>query len=654
MKLRAAAVLLALSTAAAAAPAGRLLPLPDAAGFTRACEAALAAARGDLAAMQKERGAGSILREWNRLDIRLDEMGNAADLFSGAHPDKAMREAAEKCQQQVASFWTDAYQSGPLSARIASVKPARPADAKLRKDLLEAFEDAGAALPAQKRAQAKALLDRIEELRATFERNAREDPTRVAFTPAEMEGLPEAYLEARKRDESGNYVLGLDAPSFTPFMAGARDEAARERYFRARFRQGGEANLEVLHQLFLARKELAALYGLPSYADYALRRKMAARPAEVKRFLDEVKGSLDALERRYYAELRAAKAADRGTAPQDTRLHQWDVAYYRERLRRERYDVDQEKLRAYFPSRASLDFAFLLASRLYGLRFVEQQVPVWHPDVRYFEAFEAASGRYRGGIYVDIFPREGKRAGAAAYPLNSPSRLEKRPAMAALVANFDRAGFNQRELETLLHEMGHVLHVTLADVDYVRQAINGVKWDFVEAPSQMFEEWARREQTLALFREVCAGCPVLTAAEIARLEEARRFGMAGQVGFQWLLASYDMELSLDPRPPLEIWRRMESATPAGHVEGTMFPAAFRHIAGSYAAGYYGYMWSRVMARDMLSRFGDDLMDPKVAARYREALLARGSSAEEAAMVRDFLGRAPSSAAFFHEITGKPH
>jgi thimet oligopeptidase len=496
------------------------------------------------------------------------------------------------------------------------------------------------------------LLERIEALRQDFERNVRDDPTRVTFSAAEMEGMPEAYLAARKPDAAGNYVLGLDQPSFTPFMNNARSEAARERYFRARFRKGGEQNLVVLGELFKLRGELAALYGQPTFAHYVLRRRMAGSPMEVKRFLDEVKQSLDPLDRRFTEELRAAKAADRGTPLDATRLHNWDVSYYREKLRRERYSVDQEKLRAYFPAKQSLQFVVLLASRLYGLRFVEQQVPVWHPDVRYFDVFDAANDAYRGGVYVDLFPRDNKRGGAAAYPLNSPSRLEKRATLAALEANFDREGFNQRELETLLHEFGHVLNVMLSDVDYVHQAINGIKWDFVEAPSQMFEEWARRPQTLALFREVCRECPQLAPAEVERLEEARRFGQASAVAFQWLLASFDMELALQPGPPLEIWKRLESATPTGHVEGTMFPTAFQHIAGGYASGYYGYMWSRVLARDMLSRFGDDLMDTKVAARYRRAILSRGSSAEESAMVRDFLGREPSSAAFFNEITGK--
>jgi thimet oligopeptidase len=168
----------------------------------------------------------------------------------------------------------------------------------------------------------------------------------------------------------------------------------------------------------------------------------------------------------------------------------------------------------------------------------------------------------------------------------------------------------------------------------------------------MFEEWARREQTLALFKEVCAECPQLTSAQIKRLEEARRFGQATGYGRQWLLAAFDMEMSTRPRPPLEVWKQLESAMPLGHVEGTMFPTAFTHIASGYAAGYYGYMWSRVIARDLLSAYQGNLLDTRVSTRYRSTILGAGNEREEVDMVRAFLGRDPSPEPFFAEITGK--
>ncbi|HUP97800.1 MAG TPA: M3 family metallopeptidase [Usitatibacter sp.] len=635
----------------AAAPEATPMPLYDAAGVERACAEGLDRARKSMAEMEAKAGPAGILDEWNRHFIIVDDASNVVSLYGMIHPDKAVRAAAEGCEQKFNSVNTELNQSEKIFARLKAYRPKGPVEAKLKRDLSNIFEDSGAALPPDKRARAKAILDELEVERIAFERNVRDDPTKVVFTPAEMDGLPEAYLKARKRDDAGNYVLGLDQPSYTPFMQNVRSEAARERYFRARFQQGGVKNLEHMERLFKLRQELASLYGLPTFADYAVRRKMAAKPENVVKFLGEVKAAIAPAQERELAELRKAKAEENGTPLESTRLRPWDQAYYTEKLRRARFDVDQEKLRAYFPADKSLDYALLLAERLYGLKFRESKVPTWHDDVRYFDIHDARSGAYLANLYVDLFPREGKRPGAFAGAVRTPSKRVGRRATTVLVANFNRVGLNQREIETLLHELGHALNASLSYVDYAPQGLSTIKWDFVEAPSQMFEEWARRKQSLALFKEVCPQCPQLSEDEIRRLEEARRFGEASGYAYQWLLATFDMEMSMRPRAPLEVWKALESATPLGHVEGTMFPTGFRHLASGYAAGYYGYMWSRVIARDLLSAFKDDLLDPRVGARYRESILGAGSQVEEAEMVRKFLGRDASSAPFFKEISG---
>ena len=647
------AVLVAAALPAAAAGARPpLIPTYDAAGAAKACEQGLVRVRKAIDAMAARKGRGTIFAEWNRLFIEIEDASNALSLYATVHPDAAVRAAGEECDQKFTSLNTELYQNEKLYARMKAAAPANPKQAKLQRDLLQGFEDSGVSLVPDKRARAKQLADEMEELRQAFERNVRDDPTTVTFTPEEMQGLPEAYLKARKRDASGNYVLRLDQPSYGPFMENARSEAARERYYRARFNQGGEQNLGILEKLFERRQELARLHGLPTFADYVLRRKMAATPETVNKFLAEVKAAVEPMEKRELEELRAEKARSLGTGPAATRLNRWDVAYYQERIKRARFDIDQEKLRAYFPSDKAVDFAILLAERLYGLKFKSAASPAWHPDVRYFEMHDARSGRYLANVYMDLYPREGKRNGAFAAPLRSASRLTGRTPSAVLVANMDREGLNLREMETLLHELGHVLNEVLSNVDYAPQALSTVKWDFVEAPSQMFEEWTRREQTLALFREVCAECPRLTSAQIRKLDEARRYGQATFYARQWMLAVFDMELSQRPRPPLEVWQELERASPLGHIEGTRFPTSFRHIASGYAAGYYGYMWSLVIARDLLSGFGDDLLDPRTGARYREAILGAGNEREETDMVRRFLGRDPSNQAFFAEITGK--
>ena len=636
---------------AAAQPTRPLVPLYDAAGVTKACDDGLASAKRTIAIMDARRGAGAIFDEWNRLQIQIEDVLNPVYLLGSVHPDKSVRDAAEPCLQKFTALATDLFQDEKLFARVNAASPANPHQAKLKKDLIEGFEDTGVALPPEKRARAKAIFDKLEELRQVYERNVRDDPTKLTFTPAEMEGMPESYLKAQKRDADGNYVVGLDYPAYIPFMTNARNESARKRYYIAKLNEGSARNLDVLEEIFKLRKELAGLYGLPSFAAYSVRRKMVQTPETVDRFLADVKAAVTALEKEEIAQLTAEKAKE-GTASAETKLGRWDVSYYQEKVRKERFSIDQEKLRKYFPTDKAVDYTLLVSQRLYGVRFKEVKVPAWHEDVRYFDVLDAKSGKFISGFYLDLFPREGKYNHAAAFPIRGVSRIAGRTPLSALVTNFNREGLNHDELETLMHEFGHVLHGVLSRADYNPHAGTSVKPDFVEAPSQMFEEWARREQPLALFKEVCPECPHLTHDDVTRLEAARRYGQGIRYARQWLYATFDMALSTDPQPPLAVWKSLESATPLGYVEGTIFPASFGHIASNYAAGYYGYMWSEVLALDMLSPFKKDMLDPKVGARYRDTILAQGGQEEEMNLVRRFLGRKPSNEAFFAEITGK--
>jgi thimet oligopeptidase len=651
--LAAAALVPCAAATPPANPTGHpLMPLYDAAGVERVCEEGIARAHKAIEAMEARRGAGSIFEEWNRLAIQMEDVLNPIYLLANVSPDKAVRDAAEPCLQKFTTLGTDLFQDEKLFARVGAASPANPHQAKLKKDLMEGFEDSGVALPPEKRARAKAIFEKLEELRQQFDRNIRDDPTKVKFTPAEMEGMPEGYLKARKRDADGNYVLGLDYPSYFPFMQNAKGEEPRRRYYIAKLNEGGAQNLDVLHEIFRLRQELAALYGLPSFAHYALRRRMVETPEVVNKFLADVKTAVTDLEKREVEELRVEKSKDLGTPLAETRIRRWDTSYYSEKVRRERFSVDQEKLRKYFPTDKAVDYTLRVSQTLYGVKFKEAKVAAWHDDVRYFEVVDAKTGRFISGFYLDLFPREGKFNHAAAFPIRGASRLPGRTPLAALVTNFNREGLNHDELETLMHEFGHVLHGVLSRVDYNPQAGTSVKGDFVEAPSQMFEEWARREQPLALFKAVCAECPQLTHEQIERLEAARRYGQGIRYARQWLYASFDMALATDPQPPLAVWKKLESATPLGFEEGTSFPSSFSHIANQYAAGYYGYMWSEVLALDMLTPFKPDMLDPRVGQRYLDPILSQGGQQEEMAMVRRFLGRNPSSDAFFAEITGK--
>lgn len=632
------------------------LPIFTAAEVTQSAGAAIATARellGRITAVPLESATtANVLDVWDDAMIAMEDVFGPVSLLNSVHPDKDVRDACDRALVQESSFLTDVFQDEAFHARVQRVEPHSIAARELCKHLIEAFEDSGVALPPEKRRRYKEISDRLTELGQEFAKNIRENATRLTFTPEECAGLPEAWLARVPRDAEGNVVVGFDYPDYIPFLMNAHDATARKRYWVANTQRGTPRNLEVLDEIVRLRKETADLYGLPSYAHYVTKRRMVEKPETVAAFLDDVRRVVTEAEMRDLSALAELKAELTGVAVEEARIQRWDVAYYRERLRERRYAVDQEELRRYFPTAPAFSWILEVTERLYGVRFEQVRVPVWHDDVLYFDVRDAATGAFIGGIYADPYPRDGKYKHAAAWPVRGNSRRVGRRPVSVLVANFNREGLTHDELETALHEFGHVLHGVLSDTQYVSHSGTSVQRDFVEAPSQMYEEWASRMESLSLLRNHCSHCPRMDESLVERINAAKKFGAGIDYGRQWLYASFDMALSSEqPETAMDLWARMESRTPMGYEPGTQFPGTFEHIASGYAAGYYGYMWAKVIALDLVTAFGADIMNDETGRRFREMILSRGSEEPARDLVERFLGRAVASDAFFAHITG---
>jgi thimet oligopeptidase len=643
----------------AVAPAEERATIPNlsAGEVASTASAALADARRRVAAITSVPPARvspeSILDAWDETNIALENAFGPISLLNSVHPDKDVRDAGDAALIEESKFLTELFQNEDFYERVRRVDPRSPAQKQLRKDLLESFEDSGVSLAPEKRERFRIISERLTELSQEFARNIRENDERITFTPQECEGLPQPYLDRMPRDEAGHLVVSFDYPDYVPFMMNARDEGARRRYWIANMNRGTDRNLEVLDEIVALRKEIAELYEVPSFAHYVTRRGMVENPETVARFLEDVRSVVTEAEVRDLGVLAEIKGELTGTAAEEARINRWDVSFYRERLRERRYDVDQEAMRQYFPTTATIDWMLDVSERLYGARFERVDVPVWHEDVIYLDVKDAESGQLIGGIYLDLYPRDGKYKHAAAWPVRGVSRRAARRPVSALVTNFDRTGLTHDELETLLHEFGHVLHGVLSTTEYNQHSGTSVERDFVEAPSQMYEEWANRMESLSLLRHHCTTCPVMDESLVARIKAAKKLGHGIDYGRQLLYASFDMALSGEsPGRSLDVWREMEESTPMGYVPGTAFPATFEHIAAGYAAGYYGYMWAKVIALDLLSAFGTDLMNAEVGRRFREVILSRGSEEPARALVEKFLGRPVSSDAFFAHLRGE--
>jgi thimet oligopeptidase len=570
-------------------------------------------------------------------------------LLPAVHPVKAVRDAADACDLAFQGFSSAFLQNARIHARLKNAPVADDIDRRLRRDQLDAFEDSGVALPAAAQQRVRRINRELTRLAQDFDRRIRESRDSVAFTADELEGVPADVWKNARRDARGRYVLGLDAPIAEPVLQRAVREATRERLWRATMRQGGEANLKTLATLAALRREYAKLFGFDSYADFALRRRMVKSEAQASAFLAEVGQAVVQRERADLALLRADKARANGAALEATTLRRWDVPYFSERLRSQRYAVDEEAFRPYFPPQRSLEFVFTLAQRLFGVRFEPVPQALWHDQARAYAARDQ-DGTLLGTLFVDLFPRPDKYNHAAVWSFRNVSTRSGRLPAAALVVNFNDQGLTLAELETLLHEFGHALHALLSTTRYALNGGTNVQLDFAEAPSQMLEDWVYDPAVLALFQQVCGDCPAVPREMIERAERARHFAKGIATTRQLIFANYDLALhGRRVEDPMRLWARMERATPLGHATGTLFPAGFSHVASGYSAGYYAYMWSMVVAEDLRMPFAADRLDAATGRRYRDSVLANGGQVAPDELVQRFLGRPGNREAFYRSL-----
>lgn len=642
-------LLLALLTSAAAA---QVYPFPryDGAAQVRAdCDRLLADLKQRERAIERLPDGADVLGAIDAQMQRIEDTLGPLWLLPAIHPAKAVRDAADACDLAYQNVSSAFLQNPRIYARLQRAPVADDVDRRLQREQLDAFEDSGVALKPAAQQRVRRINKELTRLAQEFDRRIRESRDHVAFGADELEGVPEEVWKKARRDGRGRYLLGLDYPTAEPVLQRAVRESTRERMWRATMRQGGEANLRTLARLAELRREYARLFGFESYADFALRRRMVKSEAQASGFLAEVGTAVVERERADLALLRAEKARFAGTALEATTVQRWDVPFLSERVRAQRYAVDEEAFRPYFPPQRSLEFVFALAQRLFGVRFEPVQQVLWHPQARTYAARDE-NGALLGTLFVDLFPRPDKYNHAAVWSFRNVSTKSGRLPAAALVVNFNDKGLTLGELETLLHEFGHALHALLSKTRYTLQGGTNVLLDFAEAPSQMLEDWVYDPAVLALFQQVCTECPPVPREMIERADRARHFAKGIATTRQLIFANYDLALYGRRREdPMQLWARMERATPLGHAAGSMFPAGFSHVASGYSAGYYAYMWSLVVAEDLRTPFAADRLDPATGRRYRDSVLANGGQVAPEELVQRFLGRPGNREAFFRSL-----
>jgi thimet oligopeptidase len=520
-------------------------------------------------------------------------------------------------------------------------------------DALRDFRRSGVDRDQETRDRVRALDQRLTDLGQTFDRNIRDGRRTTLVPTAALDGLPEDFVDGHPPDEDGLVAITTAYPDVQPFLTFARDAAARREVAHTFFNLAWPDNDAVLGELLATRHEKATLLGYASWPDYDAETKMIGTGEAIGAFVDRISDEADAAGRREIATL-LERAATEGEDTID--LANW--RFYHEAVKREQYGVDAQEVRRYFDFGKVHDGLLDVTSMLFGLTYTQvdqAEARTWHPDVTTYDVGLGRSDgttELLGRIHLDLHPRERKFNHAAQFDL-APGVLNRQLPEGVLVCNLPRGLMDHRDVVTLFHEFGHLMHHVLAGRhEWVRFSGVATEWDFVEAPSQMLEEWAWDAHVLQGFATDADGTPI-PGDLVRRMRAAEEFGRGFLARTQMFYAALAYRFHLE-RPEDRVARMLELYDAYSLVQplpDTHFVTGFGHLSG-YGSAYYTYMWSLVIAKDLFTAFDpDDLFAAEVATRYRDRVLAPGGSKAAAELVEDFLGRAYNTDAFTAWLNG---
>jgi thimet oligopeptidase len=631
---------------------------PDIAAFEKMENERLAAAQrsiDQILAVTGPRTVENTLAPYDEIVRQYNSAGYLSVLMQQVHPDTAFRDAATAMTSKVGAAGAAlALNQGVYKALVAiNLEGADPATRYyVGRQLLE-FRLAGVDKDEQTRARLKALQDKLVELESAFDRNISDDQRSITVdNVAELDGLPQDYLDARKPGPDGKIKITTNYPDALPVLTFAKSDALRKRLFLEFDNRAYPQNRAVLMDMVRTRYEIASLVGYSSWADYNAADRMIRSAKNISDFIERVDAAARPVAEREYAMLLAEK---RKLQPDATSVSDYESFYLRELVRRSQFDFDSSSVRPYLPYQRVKQGVLDTAAKLFGLKFEQESgVPAWHPSVETWDVFD--QGRMIGRFYLDMQPRPGKFSHAEMAPVLDGIRGKQLPE-AILVCNFaapkadDPGLMDYDDVVAFFHEFGHLMHWILSAQRWAGISGISMEADFGEAPSEMLEEWMHSPQVLATFARHYQTNEIIPAALVARMNRANAFGRAS-----WVLgqnAYSAMSFDLYNRKPEQVDPdlisrddekkfRLTVSTPGIHDY-----ASFGHLGG-YSSAYYTYVWDKVIAEDFVTQFDrGNLLAAAPAARYRRVVLEPGGSMSANDLVQNFLGRPQSMQALQH-------
>jgi len=596
----------------------------------------------------------------------LMKVNEITSLLAYVHPNEDIRNECLKSIGDFGKFFNEISLDEDLYNAIKSFSLTQEAthlDGPEKKYLIETVEDFernGFALSKEKRVELKEIQDKLSDLGIQFDSNISSYDDFLIVTDEEIDGLAEDYKKSHKQ-EDGTYKIGLEYPSYVPFMKYSKSDKARKELTKKYKNTASDKNLAVLKQILIEREKLAKLLAYKSFAEYRTENRMAKSPKNVWDFENSLKVKVREKAERDYSELLEIKKnyTDNNKA---NKIESWEASFYNNILLKEKYQLDNQKLKEYFEVGNVIDGLFKISQHLYGVKFEKVENPsVWYKDVLFYEVKE--NNQLIARFYLDLYPRENKYKHAAMFGMISGKKIGNKYQIpsASLVCNFPKATDEKpalmphNDVETFFHEFGHLMHDLLTKSELASQAGTKVARDFVEMPSQIFENWAWDYEALSLFANHYETGEVLPRELYEKMVAAKNVGSGLQVLQQIFYGTLDMTFHdlYDPngtKTTTELVKDLQNdITMFEFQDDTHFEAGFGHLNG-YAAGYYSYLWALVFADDMFSVFQENgVMDQNTGLKFRKVVLERGSTIDEMEMVKEFLGREPNEKAFIKSI-----
>jgi Zn-dependent oligopeptidase len=583
------------------------------------------------------------------------------------HKDAAVRDAGAACEERAGKYGValaardDLYQAAKATKLDSALTPEQK---RLVEVMNLEWKKNGLLLSAKDRQKLVEIRSKLTELSSKFSKNLGEDKSAITVTKEELEGLPEDFVKAHVDPKDSNkYVITTKYPDYYPVMENARREETRKKLEVAFMNRGGKENLALMNEAVKLRQQAAKLLGHKTHVDVVAEDRMAKNAKTIGDFLTRLKKGLAPALAAQTKDMVALKAKETGKPEAQTKINAWDWRYYLNQIKQRDYSIDDEKVRSYFPTDTVLAGMFTVYERLFGVSFQEVKgAAVWADGVKLYEVRDGKSKELLARFSIDLYPREGKYGHAAEFTLSAGHDVAGgyRIPSAALVVNFAPAEkgkpsyLSMNEVDTLFHEFGHVMHETLTTAKY--SALSGTRTalDFVEAPSQMLENWCFEPEVLALISKDPADPKKPLPADLAdKLKKARKYDAAVKYSRQIFLGSFDYAIhTANGNVDVDAVAKKTWADIMHFPEDkdAHFAGTFGHMMGGYEGGYYGYAWSEVFAADMFTRFQKEgVLNEKAGRDYRDLVISRGRVLPPDELLKNFLGRAPSEEAFLQGL-----